>query len=346
LNALQLIWVTSLVLASGAILVMIALILARLFTARRKRLRNADRRKLTPILLGGGAPEPEMLRRMPADVVTDLSLELIHLVRGEERTAFIARAADLGIPARLEGRLRSGSQRRRALAVQGLAEFDDPRTRAALHRSLDDPDKDIRLASALALASTDEILDARELVEKLELGTAQTSLVTVSLFRRLAETRPEEVKALVLEPVQFTEVRLAAIEALAGTGDYSLVPVIANLALKAGEDTEELPRYLHALGKLGHPAARPAVLHGLSSKAMAARAAAAGAAGRIMLIESVDRLAELLDDPEWWVRFRAAESLILLGEPGLAKLRAAANSGAGRSREAASAMLAEHCLAR
>lgn len=345
MNPLRLIWASSLVLASAAILVMLMLVLVRWITTRRALRHVAERRKLTPILLGGAAPEAEMLRNMPADVVTDLSLELIQLVRGDERATFIANATELGIPERLVRRLRSGSQRRRAIAVQGLAQFDDPTTREALHRSLDDPDKNIRLASALALASTDEVLDVGALVEKLGLGTGQSSLITVSLFRRIAETRPDQIKALVLQPEQDVEIRLAAIEALAGTGDYSLVPVIADLALAAADDTEELPRYLHALGRLGHPAARPAVLAGLSSTAMGARAAAAGAAGRIMLVESADRLAELLDDPEWWVRFRAAESLILLGDPGLGLLRAAARGTDDRARDAATAMLAERGLA-
>lgn len=344
MNALRLIWETSLVLASAAILVMMMLIVARVITARRAIRRSAERRQLTPLLLRAGDHEAEAMPRIASDVVTDLSLELIQLVRGDERAAFIANATELGIPARLERRLRSGSHRDRADAVHGLAQFDDQTTRDALYRSLDDPDKNIRLASALALAATDEVLDIDSLVEKLELGAGQSSLMTVSLFRRIAESQPEQIKALVVHPGQNAEVRLAAIEALAGTGDYSLVPVIAQLAMAAAEDTEELPRYLHALGRLGHPAARPAVLAGLSSTAMSARAAAAGAAGRIMLVESAGRLAELLGDPEWWVRFRAAESLILLGEPGLALLRAAAAGDQGLARDAATAMLAERGL--
>jgi len=63
-----------------------------------------------------------------------------------------------------------------------------------------------------------------------------------------------------------------------------------------------------------------------------------------MLIESADRLAELLGDPEWWVRFRAAESLILFGEPGLALLRTAAAGDQGLARDAATTMLAERGL--
>src|SRR5690606_30691667 len=128
------------------------------------------------------------------------------------------------------------------------------------------------------------------------------------------------------------------------TGDYTLVPQIADLALAAADDSEELPRYLHALGELGHPAARQAVLNGLGRSEMAVRAAAAMAAGRIGLVEAAGTLAALLDDPEWWVRFRSAEALIRIGDRGKELLQQAARSGSDRSRDAARAMLAEQGL--
>ena len=177
-------------------------------------------------------------------------------------------------------------------------------------------------------------------MQRLGLGTEQPSRTMVGLFRTIAQTQADEIKALVLEPGHNLDVRIAAIEALASTGDYSLVPVIAELALAAADGTEELPRYLHALGKLGHPSGRKAVLAGLSSASMAARAAAARAAGRIVLTESADRLGQMLGDPEWWVRFRAAEALFELGEAGLSRLRLAAGQGSDPARDAAATMLA------
>lgn len=345
MSALLLIWTLSLVLASAAVLVMAVLVVLRLVTTWQHGRHLAARRGLAPLLLGGGEIAPEALRRIPDHVVTDLSLDLIQLVRGAERDAFIANATRLGVPARLARRMRSGSPRNRAIALQGIAQFDHPEARAALHRALDDRNRDIRLAAAQALAAKGEPLDPQDLVRRLELGINQSSRITISLFQAIAETRPDEIKALVLQPEQNLDVRIAAIEALAATGDYSLVPVIAELALAAADGSEELPRYLHALGKLGHPSGSRAVLAGLSSESMAARAAAARAAGRIAITDSAGRLAELLNDREWWVRFRAAEALIEIGEPGIAKLRDAATGGYGPARDAAATMLAERGLA-
>ncbi|HSX56712.1 MAG TPA: HEAT repeat domain-containing protein [Sphingomonas sp.] len=345
MSALLLIWTVSLVLASAAVLVMGTLVILRLISSWRHERHLAARRRLAPLLLEGGEIAPEALRRIPDHVVTDLSLDLIQLVRGAEREAFIANATRLGVPARLARRLRSGSPRDRATALQGIAQFDGPDARAALHRALDDRNRDIRLAAAQALAAKGEPLDPQDLVRRLELGVNQSSRVTISLFQAIAETRPDEIKALVLQPDQNLDVRIAAIEALAATGDYSLVPVIAELALAVEDGSEELPRYLHALGKLEHPSGARAVLAGLSSGSMAARAAAARAAGRIAIPDSIERLTQLLNDREWWVRFRAAEALIAIGEPGVDRLRYAAASGYGPAREAASTMLAERGLA-
>lgn len=345
MNALQLIWLVSLVLASAATAVMLLLVVARAVTARRAQRRAAERRRLVPILLGGATPAPEMLRDVPTGVVADLSLELIQLVRGDERAVFIESATRLGIPEQLTHRLQSRSHRDRAVAVHALSQFDDEATRAALHRALEDSDQDVRFGAALALVATADPPHAQELIGKLKLGDEQPSLVVVSLLRRIIEDRPDEIKSLVTQPAQSAEIRLAAVEALATSGDYSLVPVIADLALAAQDASRELPRYLRALGKLGHPAAREAVMVGLSHAAAPVRIAAAGAAGRIMLLDSAERLVELLNDPEWWVRFRAAEALILLGEPGLRRLRAVARDGDGSAGEAARAMLAERGLA-
>lgn len=344
MSALQLIWATSLVLSCAALAVMLALVVMRLWTSWLRSRHLEARRRLVPVLLGGAELDPAVLRGIPDHVVTDLSLELIQLVRGAERDAFIANATRLGVPQRLARQMRSWSQRERAIALQGLAQLDDPVSRAALWRALDDRNRDIRLAAAQALAGKREQLDAQDLVRRLGLGSEQPSRTMVGLFRMIAETQPDEIKALVLQPDQNLEVRVAAIEALSNTGDYSLVPVIKSLALEAADGSEELPRYLHALGKLGHPGGREAVLAGLSSESMAARAAAARAAGRIALVDSAERLGELLNDREWWVRFRAAEALIDLGEAGLSRLRTAAVHGYGPARDAAVTMLAERGL--
>ncbi|HVH48790.1 MAG TPA: HEAT repeat domain-containing protein [Sphingomicrobium sp.] len=342
---LRLIWDVSLLLASSALAVMMILVLLRVGSTRRRDRLQAARRHMAPLLLETAAPPGDGFDDIPDSVVTQLTLDLIQLVRGAERMQFVQKAASLGVPERLRRQAHSWSRRRRMVAVQGLALFDDATSRDALIERLGDRDDDIRLAAALALARSETRPGLDELIARLALRDERSSLLTISLFRHYANHAPDEVQALVLDSDLPLSVRLAAIEALAVTGDYRLVPAIVALGLRAPGDSEELPRYLHALGRIGHPAAREAVLAGLASNSMPARVAAAGAAGRIALAESADQLVDLLGAPEWWVRFRAAEALLLLGEAGVARLREIAAQGADPAREAAATMLAERGIA-
>lgn len=341
MNVLQLIWLMSLLLATGSLTIMLVLILIRQVTDRLVRRHEAQERVLVPMLLSGEEWPEKELARVSAAVLAGISTRLIRLVRGGEREAFIARAVQMGVPQRLARQLRGGSARTRLAAAEAIGAFNDPGTIAALRRALDDSHDDVRLAAALSLAAGGDTHGAGEIARKLGLGSSEPSLLMLSLFARIAVDRPTEIKGLAADPAAHPRVRVAAIEALAKTGDYSLVPMIAALARDAPDDSEELPRYLRALGDLGHPAARDAVTEALSRPSAAARAAAASAAGKIGLAEVATKLATLLDDPEWWVRFRAAEALIALGEVGRKLLHEAARDDNPRIRDAAETMLAE-----
>lgn len=342
MSLLALIWWLSLVLAGLAIATTVILVFARLLTTRRRVRWAARRRELVRQLLGGNAAVKEELGQLPPALVVDTFVELIRLVRGEERTRFVAQAGELGVPQQLARQLRRGSARERFLAAHALAQFGDEASVAALRRAVGDSNARVRLAAALSLAEGGHTDNIHELVRDLRLGSEEASTLAVTIFQSASTSGVEDIKSLILAPETNAGVRLAAIEALVASGDYSVVPVIADLALNASDDTPELPRYLRALGLIGHPAARPAVLEGLSSPAYAVRAAAAEAAGRIGLVEAAEPLAGLLDDGEWWVRFRSAEALLKLGETGVGRLRAAAAAGNPRASSAAASMLAEH----
>ncbi|SMF61192.1 HEAT repeat domain-containing protein [Allosphingosinicella indica] len=346
MTELLLIWELSLLLAGTALAMMIALMIARVVTQRRDEKRRRHGRQLAHNLMRGAPLSAQELKALPRNLVAETFLDLIRLVRGDERASFVAQAQQLGVAEHLGRLTRSASARRRLVAVQSLAQFHDEESLRRLHASLEDHNQDVRLAAALSLAEAGEADDIHALIGRLGLGDGQDSMMMVTLFRIIAEDRPDEIKALVLDDRTNRQARLAAIEALATTGDYSLVPAIARLALDAPDDSEELPRYLRALGLLGHPAARDAILDGLQRRSVSARAAAAAAAGKIGLEEAADRLTALLDDREWWVRFRAAEALMAFGKSGATRLREAACLGSIVARDAAATVLAERGEAR
>ncbi len=335
-------WLVSLAIAGVALAIMIGLIVARWLTGWRRRARERERRRLIPLLLGETDPRDigAGIWRA-ADLVVELTVELIQLVRGSERERFIARATALGVPARLRHHLGSGHARMRQMAAEALAYFPDDMSIERLQAALGDRNPDVRLTAALSLAQSGHSPPAVELVRRLGIGERERSLLVTSLFKDVASQRPGELEALLTEADMPSAARVAAVEALAHAGRYEAVPLIAAIINEDRADERDLPRFLRALGQLGHPAGADAVRRGLASRSAHARGAAAEAAGRIGLVELAPRLVELLEDPVWRVRFRAGEALARLGEPGQALLRSAAEHGPGPRAAAAALILAE-----
>ncbi|GAA4011443.1 HEAT repeat domain-containing protein [Sphingomonas swuensis] len=334
-------WTLSLSMALLALAIMAGLILGRAVSARRAKALKAHREAWLPRLLDG-ATDAEFadLPHRP-ELLVQLASELITLVRGEEREQFVATATRLGVADTLRRRLNRGSNRDRIVAAETLAFFPDDRSTDALDQALDDKSPDVRLTAALALASSGRAPPLAHLVERLRLGTQETSMLNVTLVAEIARDRPEEVTQLLMDDATPSPLKAAAIDALSGSGDYRLVPLVVRLALEADDEAPELPRYLRALGELQHPAARPAILRGLASRTWFVRAAAAEASGRVGLVETVDTLLRLLDDPDWWVRYRAGEALARLGRPGRDMLHEMSCLGSVRAREAARLTLVE-----
>jgi HEAT repeat protein len=335
-------WLISILLSGAALSIMIGLILGRAVSGRRQRARLAERQRLLPLLLASGDKEDALERsKLSGDLLADLAIELIQLVRGEEKNRLVAAAVRAGVARRLLLRLRGRSSRVRVGAAEALAEFRYQESVDALVAALRDRNEDVRLAAAMSLASMRQSPPAAQLVKSLGIGRSETSLLTIALFEEIAAVRPEEVRALIEDENSPGAVKAAAIDSLSASGDYSLVPIITRLAVAAQADAEELPRYLRSLGQFGHPAAAPAVERGLQLEAAPVRAAACEAAGKIGLMECAGRLAELLGDEDWWVRFRAGEALTRLGDPGHRLLAEVARSGAAPAAHAAALTMAE-----
>jgi HEAT repeat protein len=344
LSGLLALWSIALGITGAALLIMAGLLVARLLTGWRERERAAERQRLVPLLLGDSEHDPTPRMWLADKFIAELMVELIQLVRGSDRERFIARAERLGVPGRLRHQLGSASARIRQTAAEALGLFPDGKSVDGLRHALTDKNPDVRLTAALALAQAGLAPPLRDLVRLLDIGRGEKSLLVNSLFKALGRERKAELEEAVRSPGAPATARIAAAEALASAGSYDAVPLIAEAVLRAPADSRELPRFLRALGALGHPAAAEAVGKGLGSDAPAVRAAAAEAAGRIGLAQFSGRLAELLSDPAWRVRFRAGEALIRLGEEGVARLRRAAAGGTGPAAEAAARTLRERGL--
>ncbi|MFB0613075.1 HEAT repeat domain-containing protein [Aurantiacibacter poecillastricola] len=338
MTTLRALWEVSLALCLLAVLALLVLLVARVLAARFSGRNSAARRRLLPLLLDGDPATLEPLGRAELQVAADLTIELAEMTRGSERDALLARAASLGVVDLLVKRMRSRSPQTRLFAVEALSLFDDAREKVV--GALDDRNPDVRLGAALALARYREAPAALTIVNKLNVREEENSLLLVSLMIDLVETNSEAVAGLLFEKDLSNRVKVAAMDALAERGgEYA--PLLAYMARDSEGEPDLQPRIYRALGKTGHPIGAEAIFEGLGSASWTVRAAAAEAVGRARLAAAADRLSALLEDPNYWVRYRASEALLRIGPTGIKALREASDSEDPVVRTAAVKMLAE-----
>ncbi len=316
------IWTAALALAAGSLACMLVLVARRAWADRRRakrREREAATVRLLMDWLDGKATDEaaaSAVRRRPAEAL-GLMLDISHLVRGDAvaRLAGLAREAGAGRWALR--RLRRGRAKGRITAARFLGFLNlsgaEPGSEVALLDGLSDRFPKVRLAAAEALCELDRLPPAETLASRMRLDEFSPSLTLLGLLLRLAERRPDEVRALLGLPVA-PRVRAYAMEALASTGDYRLLESFVAEASSAEVDARVAA--LRALGAMAHPAARPAVAAGLADPSWEVRVQAAHAVGRIGLTDLAPELERALDDDAWWVRYRSAEALWRLGPAG------------------------------
>jgi HEAT repeat protein len=342
LSVLTLFWIISWSICGVALVILVGLASYSSWAKRRSSARNLTRERYIELLKAGADKLEGDATVFADDVLTDLVVDLLELVRGDEKARFAERAARLGAVARLHERLRRGNVRVRVLAAVALANFNDIETQEALTEALDDRNPRVGRVAALSLAATGKSPAPKEVIRRLRIGEHEASLLIVMLLVGMAQSDVESVRSLLLDPGTSEDLRAATAEALAACNDVAAVPDIARLAMDADPRSGELPRFLAALADIGHPAGSMAVLHWLDSSSAQVRAAAARAAGRIRVEPALDRLESLLGDPDWWVRFQAAQALLRLGEEGQSRLNLAAARNEEPAAETASLTLAEH----
>ena len=342
MSVLTLFWIVSWSICGLALAILVGLVSYSSWAKGRAAARNRTREDYIE-LLKAGAEKPEGdTTALADDVLTDLAVDLLELVRGDEKVRFAERVAEDGAVTRLHQRLRRGNVRVRVLAAAALANFHDGETEEALVEALDDRNPRVARVAALSLAATGKSPAPTEVIRRLSIGEQEASLLIVMLLVGMAQSDVESVRSLLFDPDTSEPLKAATAEALALCNDVAAVPDIARLAMDADPGSAELPRYLTALADIGHPAGSPVVLHWLNSSSAQVRAAAARAAGRIGVELALDRLERLLGDPDWWVRFQAAHALWRFGEEGQRRLNLAADRNEEPARETASLTLAEH----
>lgn len=348
MTLLALLWWTSLILITLALLWMGALIAARLRreSRTRRRLRDRDRlRRICLAIVGGDGEAMAGLRpfRHRARLMAETLLGFEALVRGTERDRLIRAFDAVGMDARFRTRLGRGSRAGRLVAAEALALYPSDATAGALQRLL--PGRADPALKAAAVRSLIEIgrppaltllLDGLGQDRTLDGGTGLAAL------RRVTGLDPKAALAALADPTTPPRARALLAEAIAANGDYQAVDVLCRAALSEGLDLRLAA--IRGLGLLAHPAGVPTLVAAVDDAEWTVRAAACESLGRTGAAGALDAVVARLRDPVWWVRFQAAEALARLGPVGLSALRTASEAVDDTVRRVASLALAERGL--
>lgn len=349
MSELLLIWSTSIVLAAAALAWMAGLILARQLREQAEERRERDRRLIQQGLfdiMNGSGDAVGRLRgvRHRSRLMAESLLEIVSLVRGEERERLISALHAFGVDEIFCRRLSRGSVAGRLAAAEALAIFPGEAAVSALREALARARSgELRVGMMRSLIDLSASPELEEVLSDATGRHATDSLLYLPVIGQLVRERPRAALELFGDARLSGDARVILAEALGASGDFRVLRPLC-FAARAPE-VELRIAAVRALGALGHPAAEATILSALADEVWMVRSAACEAAGRVGLQSAVPALAGRLADPVWWVRFRAGEALGALGEAGRACLRGVAGSGADLSRRAASLALAERGLA-
>lgn len=336
------IWVVSLGLFLVSIVAMAVLLFLRFMQQRQDKREQAwsgQLKKEMIVWLNTPDSDVSVLQQAAKEHPRQMVRLLTHtaaLLEGQDHARLVGLCKDLGLQQYMLSELVRGRFGQRLKSAEALAFFNTDEVAGALTMSLADPNPELRLAAARSLAQQERPVPASALRD----AQWEDSALVDGLFKQLALHQTSDLVELVQDTSVMPERRVSALDALATTGDFTLLPVFIDMTSDTLAAVREVA--VKGLGTFGHPKAKAAIESLLDDGQYRVRAAAARAVGQIQLEPLYNNVAQRLDDESWWVRFAAAESLASCGQKGLWVLREVQANGSIQARDMASMALLEY----
>jgi HEAT repeat protein len=292
------------------LLLLLQIALLRQLAARRQRQRQVFARCWRPLLnlaaLGETITPPRLTRRHRIDFLL-LWNEIRESVRGEAEPGLSRLAKAVGADRSARELLAKGNAGERLLALLTLGRLGDPADIDRVAAAARSSDTYVSMAAAQALVLIDP---TRAVHDLLPLVARRTDWQPARIVALLGN-----VNAEILSPVLVKLLRRVPSPALP-----RLLPLLTAVHSETAEAVlgkvfarARTPELLIAALKLARtPGTLAAVHHCLGHKDWQVRAQAAAALGRVGSWRDMERLVPLLQDREWWVRYRAAQAVMCL----------------------------------
>lgn len=291
----------------------IATLMVRLIVQIRKRRVARAIAKWRPLFgeaISGGNPVLPMLRPKERVPVLVLWNHLQESLRGSIRGTLVDVAKTVGVDQAARAMLRHKDLGENLIGAVTLGNLADGRAWDRLLQLAGDDRAVLASAAARALIRIDPTRAVYALAPVL---TARTdwhpARVTSLLIEAGGEAAAAALTPLIANAADADIPRL--VRYLESTRNTTVLPLI-RLRLQSATDPEAIAAELHALGELRDPTDARYVRLLVAHESAAVRTQAAIALGRLGSRDDVALLEAMLDDPEWWVRYRAARALVAL----------------------------------
>ena len=312
---------TAYALAALSVLVWLGSFFRRQYQLRREAREASAEAELTELILDqtvqkkpDGAPLAR-LSRLQQGVLLRVLTSLLEQLQGAGRDRLIAVTGGMGVRQTLNEAMCRGRIRDRINAAVIIGNFRDEPAASALTTLLHDSEFGVRLAAARALLNhPHSALTLREFLEALRFSDQDPSIALADIFDRLPAHWHAEAIAMLRGDLPANWRRMLAIAL-----GRSRVPEAreAIISLLSEKDARLRAAAWIALAELGDHGIQDLLLEGLVDPAADVRVTACHCARRLRAVDCIPSLTRLLrTDPDWWVRYRAAQALVAMGGTG------------------------------
>lgn len=244
-----------------------------------------------------------------ADTMNFLGLWLYYheSLQGEAKEHLNTLARQLGMEDRLQSMFRRGGLRERLFAITALGHMRAASEWKTLWQMTISSNPYLSLASARSMV----LIDPKEAMPLLApligirkdwpspkvasiLMEAGTAAISQPLADAILSATPEAARRL--------------IRYLTATRTYDALPALRRI-LRESEDPDILAACLRSLSEFSIPLDLPLMREYAAHESWFVRVQVATGLGKFGVREDEEMLLRLLDDPEWWVRYRAAQAL-------------------------------------
>jgi len=343
-NALLIaIWVSSAVMAVMSVFLLLTLSVRR-YSRDRRRLSQAKSAKMCERLIANMLakdilPVPDMLPSLSSREVEALIAVLPDYFRNLEggKAVLLAEIVEVwGVEKEICNKTKRQRRGLRIQALTVLSYLQTERSLKTLAQALRSDDLYVRLSGIRSLARRQAHSYLPEIIEALNSEEHHNAVMLSDILQRFGTEASWAFEYLASEAKNAT-VCAAALEAL-----RLVRPEQLNLDLKSFLYDPSPAVRAGAIELIAYAGDDriSMVERALIDRSAAVRARIARALPRLGIPGSLKYLHTLLDDPVWWVRFQAHQSLEAMGPQGRAYLRAVSSSD-GDNSDLAAAVLAE-----